>query len=81
MVGKMNLLGVQAIIGIATNIFFIMVSFWALKGLRIESWIKKNHVAQARILYVFFSITIGYTVSNFVLEFLNLSKNLIFLLN
>lgn len=77
----MNLLGVQAIIGIATNIFFIMIFFWALKGLRIESWIKKNHVVQARILYVFFSITIGYTVSNFVLEFLNLSKNLIFLLN
>ncbi|ALV21688.1 MAG: DUF1146 family protein [Carnobacterium sp.] len=75
----MNFIGTQAVISLFSHVFFILLAFWGLKGLLIEKWIKKNHIAQARVLYLFLSITIGYTVSSFVLEFILQSRNLIFL--
>ncbi|WP_041556478.1 DUF1146 family protein [Carnobacterium sp. 17-4] len=75
----MNFLGVQALITIVSHLFFVLLTFWALKGIRIEKLIKKNNIGQARVLYLFVSITIGYTVSTFFIEFLLTSQNLIFL--
>ncbi|MEG1045228.1 MULTISPECIES: DUF1146 family protein [Carnobacterium] len=76
----MSFLGVQSLLGIVSHIIFIMMSFWALRGIRIENWIKKGYERQARVLYVFLSIVIGYTVSSFFLEFISLSKSLPYLL-
>ena len=76
----MSFLGVQSSLGIVSHIIFIMMSFWALRGIRIENWIKKGHERQARVLYIFLSIVIGYTVSSFFLEFISLSKSLPYLL-
>ncbi|MER2175925.1 MAG: DUF1146 family protein [Carnobacterium sp.] len=75
----MNFLGVQALITILSHLFFVLLTFWALKGMRIEKLIKKNSIGQARVLYLFISITIGYTVSMFFMDFLLTSQNLIFL--
>lgn len=75
----MSFIGIQALISIVSHIFFILVSFWALKALMIEKWIKKNHIGQAKLIYLFLSITIGYTVSSFMIEFILMSRNLIFL--
>ena len=75
----MNFLGVQSLIAIISHLFFILLTFWALKGIRIENMIKKNNIGQARVLYLFVSITIGYTVSTFFIEFILSSQNLIFL--
>ncbi|WP_407370997.1 DUF1146 family protein [Carnobacterium sp.] len=75
----MNFLGVQALITIVSHLFFVLLTFWALKGIRIEKLIKKNSIGQARVLYLFVSITIGYTVSSFFMDFLLTSQNLIFL--
>ena len=75
----MNFIGTQALISLISHITFTLIAFWALKGLMIEKWIKKNHVKQARLLYLFLSIAIGYLVSSFMIEFILLSKNLAFL--
>ncbi|MCA9765447.1 MAG: DUF1146 family protein [Carnobacterium sp.] len=75
----MNFLGTQALISLISHVLFIVLTFWALKGLLIEKWIKKNHIQQARLLYLFFSIAIGYLVSSFFIEFILMSRNLIFL--
>ncbi|SEK45265.1 conserved hypothetical integral membrane protein [Carnobacterium iners] len=75
----MNFLGTQALISLISHILFIVVTFWSLKGLLIEKWIKKNHIQQARLLYLFLSIAIGYLVSSFFIEFILMSRNLIFL--
>ncbi len=37
----MNFLGMQSLITIVSQLFFILLSFWALKGVRIEKIIKK----------------------------------------
>jgi len=75
----MNFLGVQSLIAIISHLFFILLTFWALKGVRIENMMKKNNIGQARVLYLFVSIAIGYTVSTFFIEFILYSQNLIFL--
>lgn len=75
----MNFLGLQSLITIVSHMFFILLSFWAFKGIRIENLIKKNNIAQARVLYLFVSITVGYTVSTFFMDLILNSQNLIFL--
>lgn len=75
----MNFIGIQAIATLISHIFFILIAFWALQAVRIEKIIRKYHVTQARILYLFIAITIGYTVSSFFIEFILSSQNLIFL--
>ncbi|SIO22437.1 conserved hypothetical integral membrane protein [Carnobacterium alterfunditum] len=75
----MNFLGMQSLITIVSHMFFILLSFWALKGIRIEKFIKKNNIGQARVLYLFISITVGYTVSTFFIDLILNSQNLIFL--
>lgn len=75
----MNFIGIQALISLISHIIFTLLTFWGLKGLMIEKWIKKNHVSQARLLYLFLSIAIGYLVSSFFIEFILMSRNLVFL--
>lgn len=75
----MNFLGIQSLITIVSHLFFILLTFWALKGIRIDKIIKKNNIKQARVIYLFVSITIGYTVSTFFINFILSSQNLIFL--
>jgi uncharacterized integral membrane protein (TIGR02327 family) len=65
-----TLVGQQALISVFSHIFFTGVAFYALRAVMIEKWIRQNHVLQAQILYIFLSIAIGTTVSNF---FLNIS--------
>ncbi|EAF0613613.1 DUF1146 domain-containing protein, partial [Listeria monocytogenes] len=47
------------------------------QAINYEKFIKKNHVTQARLLFVIISIVLGYTLSNFFLDYLAASKQLI----
>lgn len=71
----------QPLLAIISHVFFIGVSFYALQALMLDKIIKKNHVFQAQILYIFLSIIIGATVSNFFLELSYWSRRLPFLFN
>ena len=51
-------------------IFFSMLAAFALSGINFEKFIKKNRVWETRILVLLLSLTIGYLVTNFILEFL-----------
>ncbi|AZP03249.1 DUF1146 family protein [Jeotgalibaca ciconiae] len=72
----MNGLFMFGLLKLISHMLFIFLSFWALKAVRIEKWIRKNHIPEARILYVFLSIALGYLVSSFFLDFLEVSRNL-----
>ncbi|MGP6138683.1 MULTISPECIES: DUF1146 family protein [unclassified Jeotgalibaca] len=65
---------------IISHMVFIFLSFWAIKAIRIETWIRKNHIPEARILYFFIAIALGYTVSSFFIDFVTVSRNLAFLI-
>lgn len=62
---------------IISHLLFIVITFWALQAINYEKFIKKNHVTQARLLFVIISIVLGYTLSNFFLDYLTASKQLI----
>ena len=51
-------------------IFFSMLAAFALSGINYEKKKKKNRVWETRILVLLLSLTIGYLVTNFILEFL-----------
>ena len=72
-------MGQQAVLGIISHVFFIGVSFYALQALMIDKFIKKNHVFQAQVLYIFLSILIGTSVSNFFLTISGWSNQLPYL--
>lgn len=76
----MGQIGIQALIKIVMDFFFIFISFQAIKSVRTEKWLNKAYIAEGRILYLFFAIAIGYNVSNFVYDLIISSQNLIFLL-
>ena len=73
------IIGQQALLGIISHIFFIGLSFYALRAIMFDKWIKKHHVFQAQLLYILLSITIGSVVSNFFLEISYWSKELPYL--
>jgi uncharacterized integral membrane protein (TIGR02327 family) len=72
----MQFFGVDAIIRIISHLMFIYISFWALQSLRIEQFFKAQYTSQIRLLLVFFTIALGFTVSSFTLEFIALCRNL-----
>lgn len=63
-----GMFGFQPLLAIISHMFFIGVSFYAMRAFMLEKFIKSNHVFQAQILYIFLSIVIGTAVSNFFLE-------------
>ena len=73
----MNFIQIQSLITFFSHLFFIALSYWALQGLRTDHLFKKNAPQQLRIFYVLFAVAIGYTVSNFFLDFMNYSQNLL----
>jgi uncharacterized integral membrane protein (TIGR02327 family) len=68
--------GQEALLSILSHLVFIGVSWWALQSINFEKFLRKNRVAQARLLFVLVSIVIGSIVSNFFLDYLFWSKQL-----
>jgi uncharacterized integral membrane protein (TIGR02327 family) len=68
--------GQQALVSIIVHLLFIGLSWWALQALNFEKLLRKNHVVQARVLYILLAIVLGSTVSNFFLDYLLWSQQL-----
>ena len=75
-----NQIGQSAILGLASHIFFIGITLFAMQSLRLEQIFKKGRTFQIQLMYVLLSIAIGSTVSNFFLAFLSWSNDLRYLL-
>lgn len=76
----MTLVALQSVVNLISHIFFIMIAFWSLQALRTDTFIKKYHIPQARTLYILLAIAIGYSVSNFFIDFILSIQNLFFFL-
>ena len=74
-------LGSQALIGIISHLFFIVISFIAIQAFRVDQLFKKGHVFQIQLVYILISIVIGTTVSNFILDISTWSKQIQYLFN
>jgi uncharacterized integral membrane protein (TIGR02327 family) len=68
--------GQQALVSILAHLAFIGVAWWAIQAIQLDRLLKKNHVIQARILYILLAIALGSIVSNFFLDYLMWSQQL-----
>ena len=68
--------GQKALLSILSHLVFIAVSWWALQAINFEKFLRKNRVAQARLLFVIGFNCDWVIVSNFFLDYLFWSKQL-----
>jgi len=52
---------------------FVFLSIYIFSGINFENIMKKNRVVEARLLVMCLSFALSYLLTNFVLDFLNLS--------
>ena len=59
---------------IKLTVYFVVfiITLWAMDGLNLNSLFKQGRILQARILYLFFAMSISYLVTNFIYDFMNL---------
>lgn len=71
--------GIDAIVRIFSHFIFIYLAFWSLQSLRMDTIFKKGQQfeKQIKVFYLIVAIFIGYTVSNFFMEVMFLSRDLI----
>ncbi|MDL4838856.1 DUF1146 family protein [Aquibacillus rhizosphaerae] len=75
----MQLLGQDALISMISHIVFIIITWQVLQSLNFDQLFRKTRTYEARILIIFITIAIGTTVSNFFLDFLRWSEQLVYL--
>jgi uncharacterized integral membrane protein (TIGR02327 family) len=68
--------GVFALVHIITNLAFIGLAWWALQSLNFEKFLRKNRVAQARMLYILLAIALGSMTAQFFLDYLTWSQHI-----
>ncbi|KML01091.1 DUF1146 family protein [Rossellomorea marisflavi] len=61
--------GQQALISMLIHLVVFAVTFWALQSIQLDKLLKKNKVAQGRLLYILLTIAIGSAVSRFLLDY------------
>lgn len=69
-------LGVHAIISIVVYLISIGLSFQAIKAVQLEKIIRKGHVFETQLLYLFIAISLGFLVGNFIITFIDTSMQL-----
>ena len=52
---------------------FVFLSIFILSGINFENIMKSNKIIEAKLLVMVLSISLSYLLTNFVLDFLNLS--------
>ncbi|MGM0866943.1 MAG: DUF1146 family protein [Bacillota bacterium] len=61
--------GQQALISMIVHLFVFGITFWSLQSIQLDKLLKKNRVAQGRLLYILLTIAIGSAVSRFLLDY------------
>ena len=52
----------------------VLLCAYALSGINFDNFIKKNKALEARVLVIILSLSLGYLVTNFITDFLNVSS-------
>ncbi|MGM8211402.1 DUF1146 family protein [Virgibacillus sp. W0430] len=72
-------IGQTALVTLISHIIFIYITWIALQAINFDPLIRKGKIVEARVLIIFLTIVIGTSVSQFFLDILYASQNLIFL--
>lgn len=72
-------IGQEALISIMSHIVCIVFTWKVITALNIDPFVRKGKIVEARVFFLFIAIVIGSGVSNFLLDILRWSQDLIFL--
>lgn len=72
-------IGFFSIISMLSHVLFIYITWIAMQSINFDYIVRKNKEKEARVLIIFLTIVIGTGVSNFVLNILQWSQDLIYL--
>ena len=53
----------------------LVIVIWAMEGVNINTIFKKNRMYQARVMYILIVLSLTYSSSNSILDFLNSLKS------
>lgn len=67
---------IEQLVRFISHLIWIYLAFWSLQSLNLQTLFKKNKEGQIRVLMLLLAIGLGYLVSSFFFEILQLSKNL-----
>lgn len=71
--------GVDTLVRIFSHFTFIYLAFWSLQAMRLDLLFKKGqqYYKQMRVVFVLLAILIGYNSSNFFMEVMFLTRDLL----
>ncbi|MDR1567991.1 MAG: DUF1146 family protein [Streptococcaceae bacterium] len=74
----MYMYGINALMQIWAHLIFIFLAFRGLQSLNLETFFKREYqnTPLIRLTLLLISIALGYTVSSFFMEFIQLCRNL-----
>lgn len=52
----------------------VLLSAYALSGINYDAFIKKNKAIEARVLVILLSFSLGYLLTNFITDFIDVSS-------
>lgn len=78
-VSDMISIGYESVISMISHVVFIYITWIAMQSINFDYFVRKGKEKEARVLIIFLTIVIGTGVSNFVLNILQWSQDLIYL--
>lgn len=60
-------------------LFFVVISFSSLQAIRLEQWFKADKTKEIQILFFLFSMALSYLVTNFILDLIKHTNNILIL--
>ncbi|MDI0015750.1 DUF1146 family protein [Staphylococcus caprae] len=69
-----------AIVHLFLHVICICIAYWALNSIRLDQFFKKGYALQVQVCMIFVAILLGTSVSNFIVDLLQYSTQVKYLL-
>ncbi|CXT92791.1 TPA: DUF1146 family protein [Staphylococcus aureus] len=76
----MDYIGQYAVIHLVLHVVCICIAYWALQSIRLDHFFKKGYATQLQVCMIFVAILLGTAVSNFIVDLLQYSTQVKYLI-
>lgn len=76
----MDYIGQYAVIHLVLHVVCICIAYWALQSIRLDQSFKKGYATQLQVCMIFVAILLGTAVSNFIVDLLQYSTQVKYLI-
>ncbi|WP_105996243.1 DUF1146 family protein [Staphylococcus agnetis] len=76
----MEYLGQFAIVHLILHVICICIAYWSINALRLDQLFKKGYPQQVQVALIFIAILLGTSMSNFIIDLLQFSTQIQYLI-